>query len=274
MRSREPFDESLRLPRTVRGCGERAAGDETSTLFGRLRAAEPGSEMRRTIRNRLVVGHMHMAERIARQFRGRGEPVDDLLQVAVMGLIGAVDRFDGARGVEFPAFAEPTIIGVIKRHFRDHAWLMGVPRRLKQLHRPLDCARVEFAQHHGRAPTVGELAARLHVSVRDIVETLEIANAYTTLSLDGAAFGDCGDQASLTTRLGIDDAALEAVEHRESLRSFVRSLPSDEQMILFLRFFRDQTQTQIAAHLGISQARVSRQLSSALTRLRNHLRDR
>lgn len=181
--------------------------------------------------------NMHLAERAAARFRGRGELNEDLLQVALVGLIEAAERFDAALGVEFRAFAEPTIVGVIKRHFRDRTWLMGIPRWLKQLHGPLERARSELTQRYGREPTVDELASYLQIHTEDVLQLLEVANAYSALSLDRAMADNDGLRPSLHSVLGFEDAGLDAAESRAHLCSLLALLPAREKTILFLRYW-------------------------------------
>jgi RNA polymerase sigma-B factor len=245
--------------------------DFLATLRARSRAlfvelADPSDEGHaRQVRDALIELHLPLVEHCARRFLQRGEPYDDLVQVGTIGLIKAVDRFDLERGVEFSTYATPTILGEIKRHFRDKGWAIRVPRRLQELRMSIATATAELSQSLGRSPTPREIAERLEVTVEEVLEGLESANAYTTMSLD-AGTGD--DSASWLETLGDDDAALEHVEIRESLRPLIESLPPREQQILVLRFFRQQTQSQIAEQVGISQMHVSRLLTRTLERLR------
>src|SRR5436305_9631807 len=222
------------------------------------------------MRDQLVAMHMPLVEYLARRFRNRGEPLDDLVQVATIGLIKSIDRFDSERGVEFSTYATPTIVGEIKRHFRDRGWAVRVPRRLQELRLQLTSATSELSQLHGRSPTVAELAAHLKLSEEEILEGLESANAYSTLSLDVPEQGD-EDSPAVVDSLGSEDEALEGVEYRESLKPLLEQLPPREKKILLLRFFGNMTQSQIAAELGISQMHVSRLLARTLAQLRDGL---
>jgi len=208
--------------------------------------------------------HLPLVEYLARRFRNRGEWLDDLTQVATIGLIKSIDRFDLERGVEFSTYATPTIVGEIKRHFRDKGWAVRVPRRLQELKLSLTKAIGDLAQREGRAPTVSELAAYLKMSEEEVLEGLESANAYSTVSLDAPDSGD-EDAPAVADSLGMIDDALEGVEYRESLK------PPREKKILLLRFFGNMTQSQIAAELGISQMHVSRLLARTLAQLREGL---
>ncbi|WP_438947991.1 RNA polymerase sigma factor SigF [Streptomyces durbertensis] len=238
-------------------------------LFVELRGLPVGSPERAELRNRLVRMHLPLVEHLARRFRNRGEPLDDLTQVATIGLIKSVDRFDPDRGVEFSTYATPTVVGEIKRHFRDKGWAVRVPRRLQELRLSLATATAELSQQHGRAPTVHELAQRLSISEEDVLEGLESANAYSTLSLDVPDTDD--ESPAVADTLGAEDDALEGVEYRESLKPLLEELPPREKKILLLRFFGNMTQSQIAQEVGISQMHVSRLLARTLAQLREKL---
>jgi RNA polymerase sigma-B factor len=237
-------------------------------LFIELRKLPEGTE-RSELRNHLVRMHLPLVEHLARRFRNRGEPLDDLTQVATIGLIKSVDRFDPERGVEFSTYATPTVVGEIKRHFRDKGWAVRVPRRLQELRLSLTSATAELSQQHGRAPTVHELAQRLSISEEEVLEGLESANAYSTLSLDVPDTDD--ESPAVADTLGAEDDALEGVEYRESLKPLLEELPPREKKILLLRFFGNMTQSQIAQEVGISQMHVSRLLARTLAQLRDRL---
>ncbi|QDY81243.1 SigB/SigF/SigG family RNA polymerase sigma factor [Streptomyces qinzhouensis] len=238
-------------------------------LFVELRKLPDGSPERAELRNRLVRMHLPLVEHLARRFRNRGEPLDDLTQVATIGLIKSVDRFDPERGVEFSTYATPTVVGEIKRHFRDKGWAVRVPRRLQELRLSLTTATAELSQLHGRSPTVHELAERLGISEEEVLEGLESANAYSTLSLDVPDTDD--ESPAVADTLGAEDEALEGVEYRESLKPLLEDLPPREKRILLLRFFGNMTQSQIAQEVGISQMHVSRLLARTLAQLREKL---
>jgi RNA polymerase sigma-B factor len=239
-------------------------------LFERLAELPAGDEERLRIRGELVEIHLPLVEYLARRFRNRGEWLDDLTQVATIGLIKSIDRFDLARGVEFSTYATPTIVGEIKRHFRDKGWAVRVPRRLQELKLALTKAIGELAQKEGRAPTIAELAAHLQMSEEEVLEGLESANAYSTVSLDAPDSGD-EDAPAVAESLGMLDDALEGVEYRESLKPLLERLQPREKRILLLRFFGNMTQSQIATELGISQMHVSRLLARTLAQLREGL---
>jgi RNA polymerase sigma-B factor len=239
-------------------------------LFAVLVSCDEDDPQRQRIRDELVEMHLPLVEYLARRFRNRGEPLDDLVQVATIGLIKSVDRFDLERGVEFSTYATPTIVGEIKRHFRDKGWAIRVPRRLQELKLALAKATSELSQRNGRAPTVAELAGHLEMSQEDILEGLESANASSAVSLDAPDAGD-DDSPAVADSLGATDEALEGVEYRESLKPLLEQLPPREKKILLLRFFGNMTQSQIAAELGISQMHVSRLLARTLAQLRTGL---
>jgi RNA polymerase sigma-B factor len=239
-------------------------------LFESFAACDPDDPGREALRHELVELHLPLVEYLARRFRNRGEQYDDLVQVATIGLIKSVDRFDLERGVEFSTYATPTIVGEIKRHFRDKGWAIRVPRRLQELKLALTRATAELSQDLGRAPTVAELARHLGRSEEEILEGLESANAYAAVSLD-APDGDEGEGASVSDTIGEYDEALDRLEYREALRPLLDKLPPREKRILMLRFFGSLTQSQIAAELGISQMHVSRLLARTLAQLREGL---
>ena len=242
----------------------------SADLFAQLADGSRSEDDRGRVRDELVHLHLPLVEHFARRFLNRGEPLDDLLQVGTIGLIKAIDRFDLERGVEFSTYATPTIVGEIKRHFRDRGWAIRVPRRLQELRISITAATADLTQELGRSPTVSELAERLGVSQEEIIEGLESSNAYSTLSLDAPDSSD--DSAlSMIDVIGGDDEALEHVENRETIKPLLESLDPREKHILTLRFFRGMTQSQIAAEVGISQMHVSRLLARTLGRLRESL---
>jgi RNA polymerase sigma-B factor len=242
----------------------------SASLFAQLAGDGLSDGERARVRDELVHLHLPLVEHFARRFLNRGEPLDDLLQVGTIGLIKAVDRFDVGRGVEFSTYATPTIVGEIKRHFRDRGWAIRVPRRLQELRISITSATAELTQELGRSPTVSELAQRLEVSEEEVIEGLESANAYSTLSLDAPDSGD-DNALSMIDVIGGDDEALEHVENRETIKPLLESLDPREKHILTLRFFKGMTQSQIAAEVGISQMHVSRLLARTLARLRESL---
>lgn len=255
---------------TERDTAREVERDRARAMLVELGSLAPDDPKRAALRDALVELHLPLVEHLARRFRNRGEPLDDLVQVATIGLIKSVDRFEVDRGVEFSTYATPTIVGEIKRHFRDRGWAVRVPRRLQELRLHLSTATAELSQQLGRAPTVAELAERLGRSEEEVLEGLESANAYSTLSLDVPEQGE-GDSPAVVDSLGGEDEALEGVEYRESLKPLLERLPPREKRILMLRFFGGMTQSQIATELGISQMHVSRLLARTLAKLRADL---
>jgi len=238
-------------------------------LFTRM--GEGTEAERAQLRSDLVELHLPLAEYLARRFGNRGEPHEDLVQVATIGLIKAIDRFDLDRGVAFSTYATPTIVGEIKRHFRDRGWTIRVPRRLQEIQAVINQAVSDLGQELGRSPTVAELAARVGMSEEEILEGLESANAYSPLSLD--APDPSGELGAVIDQLGDYDDALDAVIDRETVKPLLDRLDARAKRILLLRFFRNMTQSQIAEELGISQMHVSRLLSRTLADLRRALED-
>jgi RNA polymerase sigma-B factor len=245
--------------------------ERTRELFTELQSADEGDPLRQRARDALVEQHLPLVEHLARRFRNRGEPYDDLVQVATIGLIKSVDRFDLERGVEFSTYATPTIVGEIKRHFRDKGWAVRVPRRLQELRLSLASATSELSQKQGRSPTVAELADHMRISEEEVLEGLESANAYSTLSLDAGDSGSGDEPMPVADTLGSEDESLEGVEYRESLKPMLEQLPPREKKILMLRFFKNMTQSEIANEIGISQMHVSRLLARTLAQLREGL---
>ncbi|WP_329624884.1 SigB/SigF/SigG family RNA polymerase sigma factor [Streptomyces sp. NBC_01255] len=238
-------------------------------LFARLDALEEGTAEYAYVRNTLVELNLTLVHYAARRLRTRGESLEDVLQVGTIGLIKAINRFDPTRGIEFPAFALPTIIGEIKRFFRDTTWAVRVPRRLKELSATLQSATARLEQGLGRPPTVTELAEHLDLETDEVVEGLEAARSYSTMSLDAPADDEAAD--ALADHIGIDDLDLERIEALVALKPLIAALSERDRKILALRFIHDLTQAEIGAELGISQMHVSRLLARTLARLRSRL---
>ncbi|MFF8838465.1 RNA polymerase sigma factor SigF [Streptomyces sp. NPDC015130] len=242
-------------------------------LFARLSELEEGTHDHAYVRNTLVELNLALVKFAAARFGSRSEPMEDIVQVGTIGLIKAIDRFELTRGVEFPTFAMPTIIGEIKRFFRDTSWSVHVPRRLQELRLDLARAGDALAQRLDRAPTAAELAEELGISPEEVVEGMTASNAYTASSLDARTEEDesgNGD-ATLADRIGYEDDGLTGIEYVASLKPMIASLPSRDRLILSLRFVSGMTQSEIGAELGISQMHVSRLLSRTLGRLRRGL---
>jgi RNA polymerase sigma-B factor len=235
-------------------------------------AALPDNHARRTaLRDQTIQAWLPMARRLAYRYANRGEPIDDLVQTATVGLIKAIDRFDPHRGAGFSGYAIPTIVGEIRRYFRDRTWSVRVPRRLQELRLATNETNSRLTHHLGRAPTVAEIAADLNVTEEDILEGLEAARAYTATSLSAPATAD--HTQPLGDTLGTDDLGYELTELHLVLQPALAALDRREQRILALRFYGNQTQSQIAEQIGISQMHVSRLIAKALAKLRHRLGD-
>lgn len=240
-----------------------AARERTTQLFAEL-PDHPEA------REELVRLYQPLAEYLARKFAGRGEHVEDLIQVASIGLLNAIDRFDTGRDVQFPTYAAVTIVGELKRHFRDKGWAVRVPRRLQEIGLRVNRVLGELWQELGRSPTVKEIARKLELPEEQILEAMEAMQAYSTTSLD-APIGE--DGLTHAEMLPQDDDSLELLEAWASVGPKLRELPQRERRILYLRFFRGLTQTEIAEQLGISQMHVSRLLSQTLAQLRSSIKE-
>jgi len=236
---------------------EDAGAQATRALFDRRRE-DPRA------REQLVDQNRGLAEHLARRFAGRGEPVEDLVQVATIGLIKAVDRFDVDREVQFSTYASATIVGELKRHFRDKGWAVRVPRRMQEAALLVSRETSELYRELGRSPTVAELGERTGLTEEEVVEATETLHAYSTTSLD--APGD--DDVAVVDKLGSPDESLELIDRWADLSPHIRALPARERRILYMRFFQGRTQAEIADSIGLSQMHVSRLLSSTLERLR------
>jgi len=232
-------------------------------------------EYRRTrdvkARNELIEAHARLAEFCARRFVYRGEPFDDLRQVALVGLLKAVERFDPDRGVRFTSFATPTIVGELKRHFRDRGWAVRVPRRLQELHLQIGRLVGTLSQELGRPPTTAELADRAAVTEEEVLESMEAATLYRLSSLDVTRVDDDGLEVAVGSRLGANDPEFGSVESRVEGLELLRQLPDREQNIVYLRFFEGLTQAEIAERVGLSQMHVSRLLARSLEVLAAHV---
>jgi RNA polymerase sigma-B factor len=220
------------------------------------------------LRDELIEAHLGLAEYLARRFTNRGEPLDDLVQVASLGLVKAVERFDPARGLEFTTFATPTIVGELKRHFRDKGWAVRVPRRVQELHLRVTGVVDDLQLELGRSPTVAEIAVRAGTSEDEVIEAVDAGSAYRSTSLD-AGRSDDEESPGLLGQLGDVDPELVRAENRSGLNPLISQLPSREQLMLYLRFYEGKTQSEIAQRLGISQMHVSRLLARSLDRLRD-----
>ncbi|RZU51781.1 RNA polymerase sigma-B factor [Krasilnikovia cinnamomea] len=244
-----------------------APTDNAAALLEAL-ATAPAADRAR-LRDRTIEAWLPLARHLAHRYSGRGEPTDDLIQTATIGLIKAIDRFDPERGVDFTGYAIPTIIGELKRHFRDRTWSVRVPRRLQELRLSITEANAHLTHTLGRSPTVADIAAHLDLTEEEVLEGLEGARAYTATSLSTPINAD--GTTALGDTLGSEDHEYEIAETRVALGPALATLDAREQKILTLRFYGNLTQSQIAAQVGISQMHVSRLLTKALGKLRHHL---
>jgi RNA polymerase sigma-B factor len=215
------------------------------------------------LRAELVEAHMGLARQVARRFSNRGEALDDLIQVATMALLKALDRYDPERGVKFSTYATSSMTGELKRHFRDHAWAIRVPRSLQELHLSTNEAVETLRQQYGRSPTVQEIAAYLGERDEEVLLAIEAGRAYRINSLDAPAPGD-----DRSIELGADDPEFDGADGRHDLSPLLSRLPKRERRILHLRFAEGLTQSEIADRIGLSQMHVSRLLSRSLAELR------
>lgn len=240
---------------------------ETEELFRQYVATRDPA-----IREKLVLAHQNLVRFLASKFANRGEPLEDLVQVGIIGLINAIDRFDPDRGTKFSTYATPTIVGEIRRHFRDKAWSLKVPRRLQELNLAANKAAEEITQQTGRPPTVQDIAAHLGATEEETLEAIELGNAYDTVSLDSKLLYE-GESApaSLAEILGGTDGSLERVETYGDLTAAMDRLEPREKAIIYYRFFKDMSQTQVAERLNISQMHVSRLQHKALKHLKEIL---
>jgi RNA polymerase sigma-B factor len=245
---------------------------DVTDMFRHLQSLDQGSVAFRCHREAIIEKALPIADHIARRFSNRGEPFDDLVQAARVGLLNAVNRFDVETGSDFLSFAIPTMMGEVRRHFRDHGWAVKVPRRLKDLQKQLVHARGELSQRLGRAPTASELADHLDIDRELVVQGLIAGSNYSTRSTD-MQVGSDGESRSLGDTFGDVDPNLDSVINVETVRPLIASLPDRQRDVLRLRFFENLTQTQIAERVGCSQMHVSRLIASALRTLRSQVRE-
>lgn len=238
----------------------------TRELFRRYRLE--GDE---DARDELITMYLNLVKYLASRFRNRGEPIDDLVQVGTIGLIKAIDRFDIERRVEFTTYATPTIVGELKRHFRDKGWAIKVPRRLQELSFKVNQAVDALTEKNQRSPAIPEIAEHLGVSSEDVLEAMETSEAYNFVSLESDRGGDGADTFNILEYIGKDDALMAVVEDRTTLARALKKLTPQEQRVLYLRFFKGLTQTEIARELEISQMQVSRLLRRTLRILRENV---
>ena len=236
-------------------------------LFHQLADESLSGKARRRIRDELVAGHLPLAEHIALKYRRRGQSMEDLRQVARVGLVAAVDRFDPDRGSDFVSYAVPTIMGEVRRYFRDATWMVSVPRRLKELNRAVFRAVGELSVELGSAPRPQQIATRLGISLEAVYDGLRAGMAYQADSLDTPA-SQHDDDGRLANTAAVVDSGVEQIDNRETLHSALADLPEREQDIVKLRFEDELTQSEIARRMGLSQVHVSRLLTRSVARLR------
>jgi RNA polymerase sigma-B factor len=242
---------------------------QLTEMFRQLKSLDEGSQAFRRQRNAIIEQGLPLADHIARRYSGRGEPLDDLVQAARIGLVNAVNRFDVDSGSDFLSFAIPTMMGEVRRHFRDYGWAVKVPRRIKELQPQMVRARSELAQQLQRAPNATEIAQHLGVD-RELIIDATIAGAnYSTMSTD-MPVGHGDDRGWFGDNLGEVDSNLDKVLSVETVRPLIAALPDRQRTVLTLRFFDNLTQTQIAERIGCSQMHISRILAAALDNLRSH----
>jgi RNA polymerase sigma-B factor len=219
----------------------------------------------RALRNALVEEHAPIGYACARRFANRSEPLDDLQQVALLGILKAVERFDPERGVSFASFAVPTVLGELRRHFRDKGWMVRLPRRLQELHLNLGDVITELSQRIGRTPTAAELADEIGVTEDDVLEALEARSCYRPASIDATE----ADSTPVSSRLGAPDRDLVSADDRTTVASLLDRLSPREKRVVYLRYFEDRTQSEIAEEIGVSQMHVSRLLARSLSAMRD-----
>ena len=236
---------------------------ETDALFRRLNSR--GEE---AVREELIERFLPLARQLARRYQRVNEPLDDLVQVASIGLVKAVDRFDLDRGVAFSSYAVPTILGELKRYFRDSGWAVHVPRGVQERAMQVDRAVKELSGRLGRSPSVNEVAEQLDASVEDVLEAMEAGLAYEAMSLDAQRAGGDAEGDTFGDGIGVEDDRFDLIEYEATIEPTLKALPKRDQVVLHLRFAQDMTQSQIAERIGVSQMQVSRLISRALGRLR------
>jgi len=238
----------------------------TRELFRRYK--EEGDE---EAREQLVMSHLNLVRFLASKYKSRGEPLDDLIQVGTIGLIKAVDRFDPARGLEFTTFATPTIMGEIRRHFRDKGWSVRVPRRLQELSNKVNQTKEELTKTLQREPSVGEVAEVLGVTVDEVLEAMESSSAYSSVPLESPGASADDDAPSILDRYVSEDKDLASSDDRMAIEEAMRDFSPREQEIINMRFIEGLTQVEIAQKLGISQVQVSRLLRRTLKKLQEKI---
>ncbi len=240
--------------------------DLTRELFRRYK--EQGDE---EARDQLIMNHLNLVRFLAAKFKNRGEPLDDLIQVGTIGLIKAIDRFEPDRGLEFTTYATPTIMGEIKRHFRDKGWSVRVPRRLQELSSKVNQAQEQLTNELQRSPSVEEIAQRVDASVEDVLEAIESSSAYTSVPLEAGGNNDDDEAPSILDRYADEDQDLVASDDRMVLEEAIADFSPREQEVIRMRFMEGMTQVEIAEKLEVSQVQVSRLLRRTLRRIQEKI---
>ncbi len=240
--------------------------ERTRELFRRYK--EEGDE---EAREQLIVSHLNLVRYIAAKFKNRGEPLDDLIQVGTIGLIKAIDRFEPDRGLEFTTYATPTIMGEVKRHFRDKGWTIRVPRRLQELSAKVNQATDALTAELQRSPTIDEIAAKLGTTADEVLEAMESSSAYSSVPLEGTGSAEDDDAPSVIDRYASVDGELAASDDRMVLEEVISEFPEADQQAIRMRYMEGMTQVEIAERLGISQVQVSRMLRRALKRIQEKI---
>jgi RNA polymerase sigma-B factor len=222
----------------------------------------------RSARDELVNRFMPLARQLARRYQRHSEPMDDLVQVASIGLVKAIDRFDPERGTAFSSYAVPTILGELKRYFRDSAWAVHVPRGMQERVMQVNQVIARLGRDNGHSPTAAEVAEALNLPTEEVLEAMEAAIAYDAVSLEAPRSGEQRDGDSYAERVGEIDERFELIEYKAAIAPTVSALPERDRLVLELRFVEDLTQSEIADRIGVSQMHVSRLIRRALTRLR------
>ena len=240
--------------------------EKTRELFRRFK--EEGDM---DAREKLVMSHLNLVRFIANKFKNRGEPIDDLIQVGYLGLLKAIDRFDPSRGLEFTTFATPTIMGEIKRHFRDKGWSVRVPRRLQELSAKVNQATDTLTSQLQRSPTIAEIADYLDATVDEVLEAMESSSAYSSVSLESPSGADDDDTPSVIDRYATEDSDLAFTDDRIIIEEALASFSPRERDVIEMRFLKGMTQIEIAEKLGISQVQVSRLLRRTLKKIQDKI---
>ena len=240
--------------------------DRTRELFRRYKQDGDGEA-----RDQLIVSHLNLVRFLASKFKNRGESLEDLVQVGTIGLIKAIDRFDPDRGLEFTTYATPTIMGEIKRHFRDKGWSVRVPRRLQELSAKVNQASDELTNQLQRSPSVAEIADRLGTTVDEVLEAMESSSAYSSVPLEDGGSSDDDESPSVIDHYVTEDADLAASDDRIVLEDAIADFSPREQDVIRMRFVDGLTQVEIAERMGISQVQVSRLLRRTLRRIQDKI---